>query len=180
MSEIMTVARPYAKAVFESALEKNRLEPWLVAIKNLALIANCPEMESVITNPLITKKKLVDLFVDVAGKSLEQADELKELVKLLAESKRLTLLPAIAEVYEQFILDYEKKIEVKVVSAYPIDDARMQRLARALQNSLKRQVTLECSIDRTLLGGVIVYAGDQVIDGSLRSKLKRLAERLCS
>jgi F-type H+-transporting ATPase subunit delta len=98
----------------------------------------------------------------------------------LADKKRLNLLPAIVGLYEDYVADHKKTMDVKVVSAYPIDEARVNRLRLALQENLKRQVTLQCSVDRSLLGGAIIYAGDQVIDGSLRSKLKKLADRLSS
>lgn len=177
MPEITTLARPYAKAIFESAIEKNELKAGSKALTKLAMIANNKEMQPVLTNPLMSKKELASLFIDLAGDSLNEAS--KQLIMLLAEKKRLSLLPSISLLFQALLAEHERTIEVKVVSAYPIDQSRMQRLQYALQNNLKREVTIRCVIDRALLGGVIIYAGDQVIDGSLRSKLNRLSERLC-
>lgn len=178
MSEITTIARPYAKAIFESALEKNTLKEWSVALKNLAMIANNPDMLPLLNNPLLAREQLSSVFIDIAGKSLN--DDAKRLVELLASRKRLDLLPAISKLYEIALAEREKTIEVKVVSAYQIDQARLQRLQHALQSRLNRQVSIQFAIDSALIGGAVIYAGDQVIDGSLRSKLKRLSESLCS
>lgn len=177
MPETRTLARPYAKAIFESAVEKKELKAGSKALMKLAMIASNKEMQPILINPLISKKELATLFIDIADDSLIETS--KQLVMLLAERKRLCLLPAISLLFQELLAEHERTIEVKVVSAYPIDQNRMQRLQYALQNNLKREVTIRCVIDRALLGGAIIYAGDQVIDGSLRSKLKRLSERLC-
>lgn len=177
MSEMMTIARPYAKAVFDSALAKNTLPAWSKSLKQLGVIAGNSEMKRLLQNPLVTKKTLVDLFIDLAGPELSQ--DAKNLIDLLAERKRLNLLPEISKVFEKCLADHERMIEVKVVSAYPIDETRMRKLQGALQTYLKRQVTLQQSLDSALVGGAIIYAGDLVIDGSLRGKLNRLSERLC-
>jgi F-type H+-transporting ATPase subunit delta len=177
MAETITLARPYAKAMFESAVEKNALAAWSLDLNKLALIASNKDMQPVLHNPLVSKKELADLFTGIEG---SQHDEINRLITLLAEKKRLNLLPAIAKLYDAYVSEKDKTMEVKVVSAFPIDSARLQRLTHALQNKFKRQIIIQCAVDSALIGGAIIYAGDQVIDGSLRSKLNRLSERLCS
>jgi F-type H+-transporting ATPase subunit delta len=177
MSETATIARPYAKAIFELALKSNTLKEWLLPLKQLASIVENKSMQSVLNNPLFLKQDLIDLLIELAGKGLTR--EGRQLVKLLAEKKRLSLLPTMATLYEKFLAEHEKIMEVKVVSAYPIDSVRLQQLTHALQNKFKRQIELRCKVDKSLLGGAIIYAGDKVIDGSLHNKLKRLSERLC-
>jgi F-type H+-transporting ATPase subunit delta len=178
MSELITIARPYAKAVFEFALEHKTINEWERALKKLAIIGGSKIIQPVLTNPLLPREQLANLVIEVAGDSLN--DENKRLVKELAGRRRLNLLPAIEKLYDQYLSEYERTVEVKVVSAYPLDNSRLQRLQYALQNKLKRKITMHCLVDRDLLGGVVIYAGDQVIDDSLRSKLKKLSERLCS
>jgi F-type H+-transporting ATPase subunit delta len=195
MSEFKGVARPYAKAMFELALQRNSLNDWSNELNQLAFIAENKPMQSAVNNPLISRQALADIFLDIAsdlqnGPSVQGdkkqtsargiSQEVVNLVNILAQKKRLRLLTDIARLYEKFIAECNKTVQVKVVSAYPIDKTRLQRLTDALEDNLKRQVTLDCSVDNTLLGGAIIYAGDRVIDGSLSSKLKRLAERLCS
>jgi F-type H+-transporting ATPase subunit delta len=176
VSENMTLARPYAKAVFGTALENNTLATWSHALKILASIVANKEMQPILTHPRISKDQLADIVLSIAA---DLPREGKHLLNLLVEKKRLALLPVIATLYETFVRDHEKTIEVKVDSAYPIDPVRLQRLKQALQTYLKRQVSLHCTVNTTLLGGAIIYADHQVIDGSVRNKLKRLSESLC-
>lgn len=178
MSDINTIARPYAKAVFESAVEHKLLEDWSLQLKNLALIVKNEHMLPLLSNPLIAKEELVKLICEIAGRSLNE--EGKQLISLLAEKKRLNILPAIANHYENYLAEFERTIDVRVVSAFPIDQTRLQKLQHALQKYLNRQVHLQFDIDNTILGGAIIYANDLVIDGSLRKRLNRLSESLCS
>jgi F-type H+-transporting ATPase subunit delta len=177
MADVLTIARPYANAIFELALEEDKLKEWSDTLKLLGLIADDPAMRPVISNPLISKDQLVKLFNDVAGKLSEEANNLLE---ELAARKRLGIMPAISGVYENCLADRERTIDVKVVSAFPIDEGRLKKLQAALQGYLKRQVNMRFAVDRELIGGVVIYAGNQVIDASLRGKLNRLSERLCS
>jgi F-type H+-transporting ATPase subunit delta len=178
MSEKATIARPYAKAIFELALKSNAFKEWSLQLKQLTSIVENKSMQPVLNNPLFLKQDLIDMFIDLGGKGLTQQGQ--QLVKSLAQKKRLSLLPMMSKLYEKFLAEHEKTMEVEVVSAYPIDSVRLQQLTHALQNKLKRQITIRCTVDKSLVGGAIIYAEDKVIDGSLRNKLKRLSERLCN
>ncbi len=181
MAELSTIARPYAKAIFETALLNQTLKDWSKELAMLAGIVEDQNMQTVLNNPLISKKDLSAVFMDIVT-CIDggRAHQVTNLIQILIEKKRLNLLPAIASRYEKYLAEREKRAEVKVISAYPIDEIRLQRLTHALQNHLKRQIVLECAVDKNLLGGIIIYAGDRVIDGSLRTKLKKLSESLCS
>lgn len=178
MSDVITIARPYANAIFELALEQNKLKDWSEVLKFLAVIAEDNLMQPILSNPLLSKAQVIKLFVDVAGGVL--SEEVINLLNQLATKKRLSILPAISKVYEVCLADRERTIDVKVVSAFPIDEMRLKKLQTALQGYLNRQVNMRFALDRDLLGGAVIYADDQVIDGSLRGKLSRLSERLCS
>lgn len=177
MTDVTTIARPYANAIFELALEENKLKEWSDVLKLLATIANDKNMQSVLKNPLIAKDDLVKLFHDITGDLPQKAINL---INELASKKRLNILPAISKVYEVCLAERERVIDVKVVSAFPIDEARLKKLQVALQGYLNRQVNIKFAIDRELIGGVVIHAGNKVINGSLRGKLDRLSERLCS
>lgn len=177
MTDVTTIARPYANAIFELALEENKLKEWSDVLKLLATIANDKNMQSVLKNPLIAKDDLVKLFHDITGDLPQKAINL---INELASKKRLNILPAISKVYEICLAERERVIDVKVVSAFPIDEARLKKLQVALQGYLNRQVNIKFAIDRELIGGVVIHAGNKVINGSLRGKLDRLSERLCS
>src|SRR5690606_18202377 len=98
----------------------------------------------------------------------------------VAENKRLDLLPAIAEMYEQLKAEQEKLVEVEVISAFTLSQEQQDKLAKALSARLSREVRLNASEDASLIGGVVIRAGDLVIDGSVSGKLAKLAEALKS
>jgi F-type H+-transporting ATPase subunit delta len=177
MTNVNTLARPYAKAIFELALKQETLQDWARILGILAEIANNEKMKLVLANPLASKKQIESIFFEIAGNSL--TTENKNLIYILVSKKRLNILPAILRAYEAYLAEKERTIEIKVVSAYKIDEDRLNKLQRTLENHFKKQIKIEFSIKSTLLGGIIIYAGDQVIDDSILGKLNRLSEQIC-
>ena len=104
----------------------------------------------------------------------------KKFVKLVAENKRIPLLPEIVEVFEQFKSNREKSVDVNVTTVFELDDDVQQKLNASLNRKLDREVNLQTTIDKSLLGGVIIHAADIVIDGSVRGRLAKLAESMQS
>ncbi len=176
MAELTTVARPYAQAVFERAQETGRLADWSDELHFAAAVAADPQMADIIESTRLTKAELAELFIGVCAERL--SDDARNLVRLLAENRRLVLLPEIAAVYEVLRAAAERTVEAEMVSAYPLDDAQRGRIAEALKARLGRNVTLSATVDESLIGGAIIRAGDLVIDGSVRGKLGRLASAL--
>lgn len=176
MAELITVARPYAQAVFKRAQETGRLAEWSAELQFAAAIAAEPRMADLIDSNRLTKAGLAERIVSVGGEQF--SDEGRNLVRLLAENRRLSLLPEIAAVYEVLRAEAESTVEAHMVSAQPLDDAHRDRIAEALKARLGRKVTLSATVDESLIGGAIIRAGDLVIDGSVRGKLGRLATAL--
>lgn len=178
----ITIARPYAKAVFEVAIDSEKasqaLKDWSDVLNKLAFIADQPEIVFFIKRPDVSPEEMVETFVDVAELSHKEKDDQKRFVELLAQTGRLGALPAIQNLYEKLRADYEKTIEANVVSFDPLTDAQQESLAMALKTRLKRDVHLTVQIDKSLLGGAIVCAGDIVVDGSVRGKLNRLNDEM--
>lgn len=176
MAELITVARPYAQAVFQRAQETGRLAEWSAELQFAAAVAAEPRMADLIESNRLTKAQLAERFIGVGAEQL--SDEGRNLVRLLAENRRLSLLPEIAAVYEILRAEAESTVEAHMVSAQPLDDAQRDRIAEALKARLGRNVTLSATVDESLIGGAIIRAGDLVIDGSVRGKLGRLATAL--
>ncbi|MDJ0860661.1 MAG: F0F1 ATP synthase subunit delta [Gammaproteobacteria bacterium] len=177
MAELTTLARPYAVAVFRIAQEKGEVELWSDMLKFLADVASDATMKGLIADPRLEASKLAEVVVDVAGGRLSDTGE--NLVKVLAEEHgRLGLLPAIAEVYERERAAAEKRQTVEVVSAYAVNPQVKQTISNAMQKRLGCEVELETRVDRSLIGGVVIRAGDTVIDASLRGRLRQLESRL--
>jgi F-type H+-transporting ATPase subunit delta len=176
MAEKTTIARPYARAVFELARDKGKLTQWSEALAFAALVVRDPNMAALIASPRIAKDQAAGMLIDVVGERLDA--DMRNLVWVLAENRRLALLPEIAALYEQHRAEAEGTVEVHLTSATPVSEAQRARIADALKAKLRRAVNLQCDTDESLLGGAIIRAGDLVIDGSVRGKLSRLAAAL--
>jgi F-type H+-transporting ATPase subunit delta len=178
VAERATIARPYAKAAFEFARDASALAEWSQGLKAAAEIVADPRVAALTKSPEWSAADRVSLITDVAGAKLDAG--MQNFVRVLAENRRLLLLPEIAAHYEALRSAVENTVDVEVVSAVPLDAAQADKLQRALSTRLKRQVRMRNSIDSTLLGGAVVRAGDLVIDGSLKGRLERLATELGS
>lgn len=175
-ANMTTLARPYAVAAFEIALENDTLASWKGMLNNAAQVIQDSQVVPFLENPRVTAKQLIDLICDVLDPILDM--EKKNFLSLLAENKRLPLLPDIAALFTMYCTEHEKCINVDVISAVTLDAIYQQKLVQSLTKRLQRKVSLHCTVDPKLLGGILVRAGDTVIDGSVRGKLNRLLESL--
>lgn len=176
MAEKTTIARPYAQAVFDLACEQNRLADWNDMLSLLGLIASDPAMTGIVNNPLLSAQQLAQLFIDVSADHLDDGG--KNFLRLLAENRRLNVLPEITLLFEAQRDEHEGRIEATIISALPVSDAQRDTIAAALKKRLGREVVLKCETDKNLLGGAIVKAGDLVIDGTAQGRLEKLAVSL--
>ncbi len=176
MAERSTVARPYAKALFELALEQRQLDVWSEVLAIAAAAVRDERVRKLLTSPHVTPGQLADLVIDIAGGKLDA--EGHTFFRVLAANRRLGFLPEIAAIYEKLKADQENTVDVTVTSAVALDEDQQQKFAAALSSRLKRNVRLQCEVDSTLLGGAILRADDLVIDGSLRGRLERLGAEL--
>ena len=176
MAESITIARPYAKAAFEYARQEKNLQSWSDALTLLATIAQQPALKNSLASPSLTAEQKSRNFIDVCGEKL--SDSQKNFVCLLAENKRLTLLAEIQNLFELYKAAQEKAIDVDLQTAFELDTDAQQKLVQSLSRKLDREVTLRTSVNNTLIGGVLIRAGDTVIDGSVRGKLAKLAEAI--
>lgn len=176
MAERATIARPYAKAAFEYARDANAFAGWSQGLKSAADVVCDPRVAALTKSPQWTAAALVGLVNDVVGSKLDAG--MQNFVRVLAENRRLLLLPEIAAHFEVLRAEVENTVDVEVVSAVPLDAAQRDKLQSALSARLKRRVRMQNSVDATLMGGAVVRAGDLVIDGSLKGRLDRLGTEL--
>lgn len=178
MSDSTTIARPYAKAIFEHALAEKKLGEWSGYLLILAQAVSMPIASEFINNPASTEEQHVDLLQSVCGAKAKEDKSLINLITLLAANKRLMLLPEIKGLYEVHKADQEKTLSVDVNSFSEFSPAQQQKLVDSLSQRLQRKVSLKINIDPSLLGGAVIQAGDLVIDGSVRGKLNKLGTGL--
>ncbi|EGA70966.1 F0F1 ATP synthase subunit delta [Vibrio sinaloensis DSM 21326] len=177
MSDLTTIARPYAKAAFDFAVEKGQLDQWGQMLSFAAEVANNEQMKELLTGS-VSADKLAEVFVAVCGDQVDAHGQ--NLLKVMAENGRLSALPDVCEQYFALKQEHEKEIDVEVTSAAELSDEQLANISSKLEQRLERKVKLNCSVDETLLGGVIIRAGDLVIDDSARGRLNRLSDALQS
>lgn len=176
--ELITVARPYAKAAFGSAVEANDLAGWAEMLRLIAAVSADEKVGQVLSSPELTVEQQADTLIALCGEQLNEAGQ--RFVHSLAYNKRLNLLPQIVELFEQLKAEHERSVDVELVAAYPVAQAQQEKLAGALTRRLGREVKLHCSEDQSLIGGLVIRAGDLVIDDSVRGKLNKLANAMNS
>ncbi|WP_019215644.1 F0F1 ATP synthase subunit delta [Legionella tunisiensis] len=181
MADTTTIARPYAKAIFEHALAAKKLSQWSEILQSLAMSVLDNKAMQFITNPAVTEKQQTELLmIPFAKISNKEAATIESLIALLAYNKRLMLLPDIKVLFEVLRAEQEKTLVVKVYSFSELSTAQQQHLISSLSQRLQRQVTLDVNVDQSLLGGAVIQAGDLIIDGSVRGKLSKLITDLAA
>ncbi|MGV6988057.1 F0F1 ATP synthase subunit delta [Testudinibacter sp. P80/BLE/0925] len=175
MSEYITVARPYAKAAFDFAVEQNRLEQWQQMLNFSAAVTENDQIKNFLKESFSPPKAAATL-IQICGDQLDQYGQ--NLIRLMAENKRLLALPEVLRLFEQLVDEYKSLAEVEVISAEPLTQQQQQNILQAMEKKLARKVKLNCSIDKSLIGGALIRSGDLVIDGSSRGQLARLANEL--
>lgn len=178
MAENSTIARPYAEAIFGLATEDANYKKWSDMLQFAAAIAIDEDMQRLIGNTNINKPELAVLFIDICGDHLDQYGQ--NMVKILVENRRLGLLAEIAAQYEALRSEAEKIIEAEVISAFEVSAVQQKQIAKKLKARLGREVTLKCRVDESLFGGLIIKAGDLVIDGSTIGQIQKLSVELAN
>ncbi|MFU2315310.1 F0F1 ATP synthase subunit delta [Rahnella sp. PCH160] len=177
MSEFVTVARPYAKAAFDFAVEHQSVDRWQSMLAFTAEVTRNEQIEELLSGAS-APETLSKTFIAVCGEQLDEACQ--NLIKVMAENGRLRVLPEVLEQFIELRASLEAVAEVEVTSANPLSEEQQAKIAAAMEKRLSRKVKLNCKIDKSVLAGVIIRAGDMVIDGSVRSRLERLADVLQS
>jgi F-type H+-transporting ATPase subunit delta len=178
MATSAVIARPYAKAIFEYAIEANALKAWSDILEILSYVVLDPKSTAFITNPAAVPVQLQALLLAPFDEAIKQWDALNKWVEVIVEQRRVLVLPDIYLQYQMLLAEYEKTVEVNLRSFMPLTAAQERLMIERLTKKLKRKVSLNASIDPSLLGGVVIQAGDLVIDGSVLGKINALYEGL--
>ena len=176
MAEISTVARPYAEAMFRSALDKDALGPVADGLALVAAIARDPQMHSVLGNPKVSAQQTTELFAAVGGDRLDAL--VRNLLSVLIDGHREVLIGSIGEQFEELKHEHERVVRARITSAQPLTDAQRDEIVAALEKRYGKKVEAEVAVDAQLLGGARVQVGDQVINASVRDALAQMAAAL--
>ena len=176
MAEPSTVARPYAEAAFKLADASNALGKWSEILAELALVAQDERVRAAIADPSRSDAQVAGIFISIlAGKLTAEGENF---VRVLAENKRLELLPLMHEQFEALKNEREGVVEAEVQSAFDLTKAQLADLVQRLEKKTGRKVRTQVRINQDLIGGVRVILGDKVIDGSARAQLDALETAL--
>lgn len=176
MAELTTLARPYAKAAFEYAIEAKQLADWSEMLGFAAQIVSDEAMQQLLTSPHFTKENQKDAMLKVCEDKLNANGV--NFIKLLAQNGRLLALPEIEVLFNFLRSEFEKTIEAQITSATELNEQQIAQLKEKLAAKLGRQVEVGVEVNADLLGGLIIQAEDLVIDGSVRGKLAKLSDTL--
>jgi len=176
MAEPRTIARPYAEAVFKLADASGSLARWSEMLAALAQVAADERVRTAIADPNLPDATLAGLFIAILSGRL--SGDAENLLRVLADNKRLQLLPEIRSQYESLKNEREGVIEAEVQSAFPLSEAQVADLVQRLEKKTGRKVRTKVHIDQELIGGVKLLLGDKVIDGSARAQLSALETAL--
>ena len=175
MSELSTVARPYAKAAFDFALEQGQLDKWQEMLSFSALVAENEQVAEYITSSLASGQ-ISDFFCKICDDRLDQYGQ--NFIRVMAENKRLAVLPEVFHIFMTLKAEHEAIKDVFVLSATRLSQALEKKIAKAMEKRLGTKVRLTKQVDKSLIAGVIIKYDDVVIDGSSRGQLNRLNQAL--
>jgi len=173
MAEYTTSARPYARAVYTLATEAASIDSWGEALALMAAVAADASMQQIFDEPQLSKAQKGELMLKVIADKLDQQQQ--NLVRLMAENGRLRALPEVLHQFEIYRAEAEGKVEAVVTSAFALTSEQEQAITETLKSKLGRDVSITTSTDESLIGGVVIKAGDTIIDGSMKSQLESLA-----
>ncbi|CAH2773547.1 MAG: ATP synthase delta chain (EC [uncultured Paraburkholderia sp.] len=177
MAELATIARPYAEALFGVA-EAGDIAAWSTLVQELAQVARLPEVLSIASSPKVSRAQVSELLLAAVKSSLKDNAQAKNLVQMLVDNHRLQLLPEIAVQFEELKNAREGAADVLITSAFLLEGEQLNDLVASLERKFKRKLKPTVQVDSSLIGGVCVTVGDEVLDTSVRARLASMQTAL--
>jgi F-type H+-transporting ATPase subunit delta len=177
MAELATIARPYAEALFRVA-EAGDVGAWYTLVQELAQVARLPEVLSVASSPKVSRAQVAELLLTAVKSPVATSAEAKNFVQMLVDNHRIALLPEIAVQFEELKNEREGAADASIVSAFPLNGTDLEGLVAGLERKFKRKLKPTVEVDSSLIGGVRVTVGDEVLDTSVRARLTSMQAAL--
>ena len=178
MPELVTAARPYARAALENARTHGTSDQWSQTLTGLAIVVSDPTARELIGSPRYSTRQISDVIIGILGNTLNEP--MRNFVHLLTANRRLALAADIATLFERDRAKDQNICMIEIVSAYPLGDSEQAALCKAVEARTGHKAVATCRVDTNLLGGASVRVVDRdlVIDGSLKDKLEKLSQTL--
>lgn len=178
MAEFITVARPYAEAIFRLSAEEGSYQEWSDALAVLGSIAQDTRVSDMLNNPKLAKDEVKQLLLEVLG--TRTTDKIKNFITIILDNRRFVILPQIAALFEAMRAEHAGIASAQIETAFAIDNGEVTKLITQLEKYFKQKIEAKVAVNPELIGGVRVTVGDEVIDASIRGKLSSLAASLKS
>lgn len=175
MSDMNSLAYPYANALFDLVKVENKIDDWYTYLNTLSLIAKSGEFKNAISNPNITQKQIIDFLLSCLN---SDNAELKNFLNLLYFNKRLSVLPEIFLLFEKIVEEYKSIGKAVIESAFMIDDKSIKQIEDRLSKKFGKKIFANVKVNQDLIGGIKIIIDDVVIDASIRSSLEKMATQL--
>ena len=176
MIELTPLARPYAKALFESAIESNSIDEMAVELKTMAAAAKIEGIINTIENPTLSRKEIVEILVNLFEESV--SDTAKKLIEILAENKRLNLLEPIYLIYQDLLEKHKEQKSIEVFVAVEPGDEAKESIEQKLKSTYGKDANIYFSKDPAMMGGLSIKIGDETLDLSIKGKINKLVNQL--
>ncbi|HNU66354.1 MAG: F0F1 ATP synthase subunit delta [Methylotenera sp.] len=176
MAEISTIARPYAVAAYKLGKEQKALAKWSEMLGFATAVANNAQMQAYIQDPKVVSSDLQAAFLKVCGEKLNE--NAQNLIKVLVEYGRLSILPAITSAFEELKAQDEGVLDAQIIAAAKISDKEVKDLVKRLETKFGKKITASVTVDPEIIGGIKIVVGDTVIDASVKGQLQNLAYAL--
>ena len=175
MSELITIARPYAKALFEVSEAKKALVAWRQSLGQIAVIAENADVQLLMINPKINQTDRVNCFTKLID---DLPQDIMVFLQILAKEGRLSVMPQIYKLFADLCDASQQIIQAELISAKPVSVVFLERLEKNISERYQAKVLISAKIDKSLIGGGVLRVGDDVIDVSLRTKLQKIATEM--
>lgn len=176
MAELATIARPYAEALFKASSNGADLNSTVAWVEELAAIAADPQLRQLADSPKVTVEQVLDVITGVARSALP--DAARNFLRVIIENGRLDALPEVAVQFRGIVNRLNNSSDAIVYSAFPVEEAALNDISAALQKRFGRKLNLSVKIDASLIGGVRVVVGDEVLDTSVKARLEQMKAAL--
>ena len=176
MIELTPLARPYAKALFASAVESNNLDEMANELKIMATASQTDGVKNTIENPALSRKEVVDILTNLFEESSSNTS--KKLIEILAENKRLNLLEPIYSIYQTLLEKHKEQNSIQVFVAVEPSNEAKDSIEKKLRSTYGKDANIYFSKDPKMMGGLSIKIGDETLDLSIRGKVNKLVNQL--
>ena len=176
MAELVTIARPYAEAIFALAKERNELSKWSDMLTLLVTVFDDARIQAAIANPKVTKADIEKLILAVCGEQIDA--NARNFIQLLVENGRLSAVAEIRRIFDLLKSEDEGVVEAQISSAFPLEGQELEKIVSLLSKRYEKKISPTVDVDSSLIGGILVQVGDKVWDASVRGRLQDMATAL--